>query len=227
MLYFIHGLNGYPSEWNSFIDIFTSYGYSCQAVDLQKGMKLKNTRFSDYIKKISSMVQKDDILIGHSMGGLIVQKVAEQKRIKAGVCLCPAAPQGIMINRLSILSQLRYIPNILAKIPFKPSFNIAYNIFLNNLSRDEAKKSYERMQKQSAIVTYEVFRSKIPVDETKITCPLFFIARKNDKIIPLSAVKKIAEKYQASLKIYEGNHYIYPDAGQLSEEIYHFIKSVK
>ena len=77
------------------------------------------------------------------------------------------------------------------------------------------------------MVTYEVLRSKIAVDETKISCPLFFIARRHDKIIPLHAVNKIAEKYHAPLTVLEGNHHIYPDAKKVAPVIYDFIKDFK
>jgi len=226
MLYFIHGLNGGPEEWDMFIDIFTSFGFSCKAIDLMGGMDLRKTRFQDYVNKVVSFVTKEDILIGHSMGGLVVQKVAEQTKIKAGVCLCPAAPKGIEIKRLSILAQLRYVPFILFKRPFKPPFHIAHQIFLDELSEEEAKKPYDNLKKQSAMVTYEVLRSKIPVDENKITCPLFFIARRHDKIIPLHAVEKIAEKYHAPLTILDGNHHIYPDAKKIAPIINDIIKSI-
>ena len=36
------------------------------------------------------MVNPDDIVIGHSMGGLIVQKIAEETAIRGGVAICPA-----------------------------------------------------------------------------------------------------------------------------------------
>jgi len=224
MLYFFHGLNGYPNEWKPFIEIFSNHGYKCHAMDFKKGLDLKKIRFQDYIDLIVEKINDKDILIGHSMGGLIVQKVAEETNIKAGVCICPASLKGIEINKVSILSQIRYVPNIIFNTPFKPSFNLAYQLFLSKMPEKKARMIYKKLEVQSAIVSYEVLRSKIEVDETKVKCPLLFIGRNNDAIIPVDCVEKIAKKYNATFKRFDGNHYIYDDASIISDVIYDFIK---
>ena len=226
MIYFIHGLNGFAAEWKPFIEYFKKKGYQCNAVELKEGMNLRKTCFQDYVDKIISMVSKDDILIGHSMGGLIVQKVMEATKIKAGVCTCPAPPKGIDLRSLSFLSQIRYMPFIIARIPFLPTFSLAQDRFLNDLSEIEARKRYKLLQKQSAKVTYEVLKQKVSVDEKKISSPMFFIARQNDLMISPSIVKRVAEKYNASMKTFPGNHNIFSDSELISNEIYNFIKSL-
>ena len=224
MLYFLHGLNGYTGELNSFIVVFSNYGFSSMAFDFMNGMDLRKAKFMDYVDRIIESINPDDILIGHSMGGLLVQKIAEQTEIKAGVCICPSSPKGIKMQSLSFLSQIRYIPNFIGKVPFKISFEMAYRIFLNGMSEKKARVIYNKMQNQSTSVTYEVFKNKIHVDERKITCPPFFIARNKDQIIPVNIVKRIAEKYNAPLKIYDGSHFIYDDAKIISKDIIDFLK---
>jgi len=226
MIYLIHGLNGFADEWSPFVQFFSQKGFVCTAVELKEGMNLRKTRFIDYVDKIVELVDPDDIVVGHSMGGLIVQKVAEQTTIKAGVGICPAPPMGIAMKSLSFLSQIRYIPFIIARIPFLPSFSLASNHFLNGIPLEEARKHYQLLQKQSAMVSYEVLKQKIPVNERKIFCPLFFIARNNDLIISPYVVKRVAEKYDAKMKRFPGNHYIFSDASEICEEIYQFIRTL-
>ena len=225
-LYFIHGLNGFADEWQPFTNYFSEKGFSCHAIELKSGMNLRKTRFQDYTNKILTLVKKDDIVIGHSMGGLIVQKVAEQTTIKAGIGLCPSPPQGINMRSVSFLSQIRYIPFIIARIPFIPTFSFMQDHFLNDIPIDVAKKHYKLLQKQSSTVIYEVLKQKISVDEKKVNCPLFFIARTHDRIISPTIVQRIADKYHAPIKMIPGNHYIFPDARLISDEIYRFIKSL-
>ena len=226
MLYFLHGLNGSAAEWTSFVEYFTEIGYDCTAVELQKGMNLRKIRFQDYVNKVVSIVQCNDIVIGHSMGGMIVQKVAEQTSIRAGVCICPSPPKGIKMKSISFFSQLRYIPLFIARIPFLPSFSLAQNYFFNDIPLELARKRYHQLKKQSAIVSYEILKAKISVDETKVNCPLFFIARKNDRIILPEIVSQIAEKYNAPIKYLDGNHCIFYHFKPVAECIHNYIKDL-
>jgi hypothetical protein len=226
MLYFLHGLNGSSAEWHPFIKYFTREGYKCIAVELQEGMNLRKIHFKDYVDKVVDLVHPDDILIGHSMGGLIVQKVAELTLIKAGVCICPSPPKGIEMNAVSFLSQIRYLPFIIARVPFLPSFSLAQNHFLNDIPLKEAQRRYRQLRKQSAIVTYEVLKARIPVDETKVDCPLFFIARNNDLIVSPVIVSRIAKKYSGTITYLDGNHYIFSDVDLVADSIHRYIKDL-
>lgn len=224
MLYFIHGLNGFPGEWEYFIDVFSKNGYKCSAVDFKKDLDLRKTCFQDYVNLILEMIDEDDILIGQSMGGLIVQKVAEVKNFKAGVCICSATPKGILMNRTPFLSQIRYIPYIISNTPFKPSFHLAYQLLLSKMPEKKARILYDKLEVQSARVSFEVLRNKIEVDEAKVHTPFLFIGRKQDAIVPIDSVKEVAEKYDAPMILFDGNHYIYDDAEIMFDAIHDFIK---
>lgn len=227
MLYFIHGLNGKAGNWTPFIDFFTNQGFSCNAIDLKESLNLRNVHVMDYVNKFSSFVSKDDVVIGHSMGGLIMQKVAEKNRLKAGVGICSAPPQGIPMNRISLWRQFRYIPNIIFNIPFKPSFGLVQDVFLNDMDEEMQQYIYQKLQKQSVHVTFEVMKQKIAVDEQRISCPLYFIGRKEDMTIPIDVTKLIAEKYDASFDVLEGNHYIFVGWKDVAESILSFLKKIE
>jgi hypothetical protein len=62
------------------------------------------------------------------------------------------------------------------------------------------------------------------VNEKKIATPLYFIGRENDVTIPISVVKKIADKYDAPYDIVKGNHYIFNDWTEIAEKIFTFLK---
>lgn len=227
MLYFIHGLNGRAGNWIPFIDFFSNHGFSCSAVDLKEGLDLRKVHVMDYVNKVSSLVTEGDVVIGHSMGGLIMQKVAEQKRLKAGVGICAAPPQNISMNHISLWRQLRYVPYIMFNIPFKPSFGVVQDVFLNDIDEEIQQEIYHQLQKQSVHVTFEVMKQKVAVDEECISCPLHFIGRKDDMTIPIDVIKKIAEKYDASFEVVNGNHYIFVGWRDVAESILSFLKKIE
>ncbi len=218
MLYFIHGLNGNPADWNPSIQFLKKKGFAAEAIDLRAGKNLKKTHIKDYINTVKETVSAQDVIIGHSLGGLIVQKVAESTKIKAGICLCSAPPKGIRFNVVSP-AHLKYIPFIVFNRPFKVSYPISKNLMFNCVSEKQAKKAYHRLHEESAKVTYEVMMNKIGVDEQKIKTPLFFIGVKNDHASPPGLVKKIAAKYQAPVSILPGCHYIFAYIDPIHEKI--------
>jgi len=224
MLYFVHGLNGSPHDWDDFITYFQAKGFQCHAVELKKDLNLRKTHFMDFVHRVSTLVSEDDIVIGHSMGGLIMQKVLEQRKCRAGIGICPAPPMGIQLDSVSFLKQIRYVPNMVLGIPFKPSFGLVQSVFLSGWDEALQRKIYNRLQKQSAHVTYEVMKQKIAVDEKSIVSPLYFIGRKQDVTIPVDVVRAIAEKYNAPLDIVKGNHYIFLDWEAIAEKILTFIQ---
>ena len=88
MLIFIHGINANADEWQPLLKYFNNRKFSCEAVNLREGLDLRKTHFQDYVIKVKAMVTPNDILIGHSMGGLIVQKIPEETTIKGGIAIC-------------------------------------------------------------------------------------------------------------------------------------------
>ena len=114
MLVFVHGMWCDGSIWKNFVEHFEDRGFKCIAPDLNEGLDLRRTRFEDYVAKIENMVGEEDVIIGHSMGGLIVQKVAEMAEIRAGIAIASAPPHGIKFSNFSLmLSSMRYLPKIL------------------------------------------------------------------------------------------------------------------
>jgi pimeloyl-ACP methyl ester carboxylesterase len=226
MLYFVHGLNGSAQNWVGFIRYFIKQGFQCEAIQLGQGLDLKKTHLIDYVEKVQSYVSKDDVVIGHSMGGLIMQKVAEQTLIKAGIGICSAPPAGIIMNGITWWRQFRYIPYVLFGIPFKPSFSLVKDIFLTDMNNQMQQKIYQKLQKQSAHVTFEVMKQKITVNEKRISCPLYFIGKINDATIPIEVTKKIATKYDAPYDLIKGNHYIYHNWHETADLVLSFLKKI-
>jgi pimeloyl-ACP methyl ester carboxylesterase len=225
MLIFIHGMLSNADVWQPFITYFTKKKYSCTAVNLREGLDLTKTRFHDYVDKVKKLMREDDIVIGHSMGGLIVQKIAEETMIKGGVCICSASPKGIKFRGDIVLFSIKYAPKVILKKPFKEDYQFIRKYMLAGLKEDKAKAIYESLVEESAIVTYEIARNKIAVDEKKVTCPLLFIATKNDRVCPPGMVEKMAGKYNAEYQLYDGCHHFFSNSSwrDIAEGIHIFI----
>jgi len=107
---FIHGLFMNPTSWEPWIKYFEAKGYKCYAPAYPfhegKPQELRNNinpalgklTFSQVIDSLSVFIDKlpeKPILIGHSMGGLAVQKLIELNKGVAGICIDAAPPKGV------------------------------------------------------------------------------------------------------------------------------------
>jgi pimeloyl-ACP methyl ester carboxylesterase len=106
-LVFVHG--AYVGAWcwdESFLDWFAGRGYSVHALSLRghgrsEGREsLDDFGLADYAEDVASVVSQlpeAPILIGHSMGALVVQKYLDAGGEAAGVVLaCPVPSFGVM-----------------------------------------------------------------------------------------------------------------------------------
>ena len=228
MLIFAHGMLANADVWDPVIDYFTERNFSCKAVNLREGLNLRKARIQDYVNKVKAMVTEDDVVIGHSMGGLIVQKVAEETTIKGGVAICSAAPKGVKYRGDIVLASAKYAPKVILRKPFKEDYQYVRKYMLVGIGEEEARNIYEKLEEESAIVTHELGRNKIAVDETKVKCPLLFIATTNDRLCSPELVKRIAEKFDAEYRLYEGCHHFFCNSNwrDIAEGIHEFILTV-
>ena len=228
MLIFIHGMLANADVWNPIINYFNDRNFSCKAVNLKEGLNLRKVHFQDYINKVKDIATEDDIVIGHSMGGLIVQKVAEEVDIKGGIAVCSAAPKGVKYRSDIVLSSAKYAPQVIMGIPFKQDYRYIRKYNLNGIEEEKARNIYKKLEKQSAIVTYELGMNRIAVNEKKVKCPLFFIGTRQDRISPPELIKRLADKYHAEYILYDGCHHFFSNEnwGEITEGIHNFITKI-
>jgi len=223
MFIFIHGMWATPDIWHPFIHYFSERGIECTAVNLREGLDMRTARFQDYVEKVAAIARDEDVLIGHSMGGLIVQKVAECSTIRAGVAIAPAPPKGIAFRKSALLSSVRYLPHVILRKPFKPGYHFLKKLVFSCLDDEEARKMYGELEEEPPTVSYEIALSRIAVDETRVKCPLLFIAKEDDAVIPPEMVKTMAAKYRAEYRVFSGCHVILDEWKDIAEEIHRFI----
>jgi pimeloyl-ACP methyl ester carboxylesterase len=111
-LLFVHGAWHGSWCWNEhFLPYFAQHGYASHTFDLRghgksEGEKrLRWTRIADYVadvEQITRQLDRPPVLIGHSMGGLVVQKYLETHSVPAAVLLASVPPSGALRTTLRI-----------------------------------------------------------------------------------------------------------------------------
>jgi pimeloyl-ACP methyl ester carboxylesterase len=104
-LLFVHG--AYVGGWcwaENFLPYFAELGYRTHAIDLYRHSRGRlrftpHASLSDYIEEIESSIAslgESPVLIGHSMGGYLVQKYIAQRSAPAAILMASVPPQGLL-----------------------------------------------------------------------------------------------------------------------------------
>jgi len=213
-LLFVHGMWEGPWVWKGYLDFFSSYGYTCHALSLRghDGSKpvsdIGKVSIHDYLADARAIAEElnNPVLIGHSMGGLLVQKLAELLDPPAIVAITPAAPRGIFALKTWALfkAALRHSPDIFLGRPLMPSKAAMIRLELNRLPPEEQDRIYSLQMSESGRQTFDIAVKGLPVDASKVQCPVLVIGATEDQITAAKMVRKIARKYHADYKEYNG-----------------------
>ncbi|MEA3374580.1 MAG: alpha/beta fold hydrolase [Chloroflexota bacterium] len=110
---FVHGMFHAAWCWDEhFLAYFAANGYRTHALSLrghggsEGPERLRWTSLGDYVSDLSQVVNELDttpVLVGHSMGGLIVQRYLQSHQAPAAVLLGSVSPRGLLPVTLWVL----------------------------------------------------------------------------------------------------------------------------
>jgi non-heme chloroperoxidase len=233
---FIHGSGGGAWTWENYLGFFSSRGYLCYAINLRghhgsrPETNIGHVSIQDHITDVSAVIKalNSPILVGHSLGGLIVQKLAELFDPPAVVALSPAPPRGVfaMSSLGPLLAVIRHSPEILLGRPVIASEDEANRLILNRIPPAERKTLYHKGLPQSGRLLLELTVGSLAVDASKVHCPMLIIAGSEDRMTPPKTVRKIALKYQADFREYTGFAHMLnlePEWEQIALDILHWL----
>jgi len=205
-LLFVHGMWGSNWYWESYLRAAAEAGWDAWALNLRGhgGSRpvpnLGDVSVSDYVQDVLDCLRVlgEVVLVGHSMGGLVAQKVAEVGGVRAAVFLTSAAPQGIVVLRWPVLRRMaRYAFPMAANRPFLATRPHADALLLNRLSPERRAEAYARLVPESGRAARELAFGLVPVDENRVECPTLVVGAEWDQITPVGVQRRIAAKYDA------------------------------
>lgn len=232
-LVMIHGMWGGGWYWEPFKTFFSSRGYICHTPDLRyhgagapADPALGDLSLLDYVADLQDFIAtlpEKPIIIGHSMGGLIAQKLAERDLAEQLVLACPAPPADIFAISWSALqnfSLLMLQPGFWKK-PHRPDFDTVVKSSFQLFPADVQRDFYQRLCYESGRVVVEIAlpfldkRRATVVKASRVRCPMLVLAAELDRLTPVNVVHKIANKYpQADYHVFSGHtHWVIAEPG--------------
>ena len=214
-IFMIHGMWGTGDQWSNFRTFFEAQGFNVITPTLRHHVPkqapdpaLGTTSLIDYTDDLERQIRKlpePPIIMGHSMGALLAQKLCARGLGKAGIFLTPAAPRGIIALTPSVIKSFFRIMTTWGfwRKPTFPTFaEISYSVY-NLLPEAEARKEYETLAHESGRAAFEIGFALLDgkraseVITKDVTCPVLVVGSAKDRITPASTIRAIAKKYQA------------------------------
>lgn len=212
---FVHGMYMTPTCWAPWTDYFADRGYRALAPawpgrdrpvsELRAANPDPTTarlRLRDIIDALTRVVVELDekpVLIGHSMGGLVVQLVLQQGLASAAVAVDSAPPAGVFTTQLSFLKANwgHITPFASLDSPVVMGFERFQYAFVNDLPLAVQREAFETfVVPESRHVPRDALGAKI--DFSRPHAPLLFIAGSNDHIIPAALNRSNFRRYKAA-----------------------------
>lgn len=227
---FIHGLCMTPKCWQHWKAYFEALGYEVHAPaypfhdgnpkKLWKNINplLGEVNLDEVILHLSSFIEKlpeKPVLVGHSLGGLIVQKLMARDKGVAGIVISGTPPLGIITFKWSFWKSNIPLLNIFTPNSiFKARRKWFHFAFGNLLEREDSDEIYDRfVVPESRRIARGSFSSTARINFEKSHRPLLFIAAEKDNSIPFQLVKKNLHAYEDILSARE--YRIFPGRSHL------------
>lgn len=201
---FVHGIFVDGSIWSAWLEHFAAHGFAAYAVHLRgragsmPGIDVGRASMDDFTDDVRTVMQAVGarIVIGHSMGGLIAQRLAARGEADAAVLITPAPPRGISVVTPKLaLIQLRYLPAILRAKALHPGREDLRKMVMNRLPAAMQDEVLDRMLPDSGLASREMSVTGVPVDAARVRCPMLIVASGDDLFIPPHIVRRIAKRY--------------------------------
>ena len=179
---FVHGAYHGAWCWVPMMRALAELGYGVSAIDVRGHGGLSQAdgflqagvadAAADVVEAAKCLEDKDIILVGHSLGGLIVMLAAESLALHALVLMAPSPP-----GQLDGLVPLPAYPEDVLVQP--PMGAVAHEKFLAGYEGDSSS-ALVRLCPESPRMMNDRYRLRVPIDRRKIHCPSLCLAAGRD-----------------------------------------------
>jgi len=215
-LLFVHGSFCSAPIWRyRFMPYFAELGYDCYAVSLsghgQSGSNwsLHLYGLDDYVKDIEKAVEsigQDPIIIGHSLGGMVVQKYIESHACKGAILMNSLPPSG---SFSSVVHMMSHTPDLYwtlnQAILFSPevvSFDALKRMLVSEDTHPASlAETHGLLQAESLRALTDITFMDIPRKQALSGFPILVIGGDADVMIPHTALRETATFHGADLHI--------------------------
>ncbi len=216
-LLFVHGAFAGAWVWDEhFLPYFAGLGYDAHALSMRghghsHGHEhLDALSVHDFVDDLSAVIADlgvAPVLIGHSMGGFVVQKYLERHTVPAVALMCSVPPQGLIAAQFSMLMQkpgLMVELNRLLAGGDVPLEVLREALFAEDIPRATLERYYRKMQQESQRALWDMSMFSLPMVDRMHRPPMLVLGAEHDALIPAFLVQSTAQTYGVPCTIFPG-----------------------
>lgn len=226
-LVFVHG--AYVGAWcwaEHFLPWFGAQGFPVCAVSLRGHGKSGGrerlhlfglNEYADDLAAVAAMLPRPPVLVGHSMGALVVQKHLERASAPAAAFLCPVPPTGLLpasfalaMTRPALFAEI----NAMAAGGRPSAAALKDALFAGTLPPETLQHHHARMQAESRRALMDMSGWGLP-QRWRMDLPAsIVIAAEKDVLIPPAQAELAARHLEADYHLLPGlGHAVMLEAG--------------
>ena len=218
-LLFVHGAWSSAWYWDEhFLAFFADKGYRVVAVSLRghgnssAPKRLRACSLADYVDDVAAVAESlpaRPVVIGHSMGGAIVQKYLESHDAPAGVLMASVPPRGLRALMLRLARKYPWLTVKSALVgdttgPIKTPARAREQLFTPDAPESLVVDCVRRVQQESKRVLYlDLLISNLPKPE-RVTTPILVLGAELDGIFTIEEVRATARAYRTEAELFPG-----------------------
>lgn len=220
---FVHGMYMNAHSWKPWIARATQQGLVASAVSwpFHQGEpeerrehidpRLGRLTFGSVVASLKAHIDdmpEHPILIGHSIGGLAVQKLLNDGYGRAGVAISPAPPLGVLSLAPDFFkANWPHLDPFAGDKPIVMTKERFHYTFCNTMTREESDEAYERyVVPESRNVPRTTLTTQARIDFSRDHVPLLLMAGDSDHLTPAAMIHRNAKRYELLVEVLEFAH---------------------
>ena len=212
---FVHG--AFAGAWcwaEHFLPYFARQGFRACALSLSGHggspgrERLDSLSIDDYVRDLGQAVSAiggDPVLVGHSMGGFVVQKYLERASAPGAVLMASVPPQGLLSSSLALaFSNPRLFADVNSMMHHgRVSLDaLQHVLFANPVEVEKLRACYRRMQPESQRAMWDMSFFNLPHLRRERCPPLLVLAAESDILVPASQAELVASYYGTEAEVF-------------------------
>jgi pimeloyl-ACP methyl ester carboxylesterase len=216
-LLFVHGAFGGAWMWDEhFLPYFAENGYEAHALSLRGHGENEERSFvhgiglTDYVEDLNESVLRlteAPVLIGHSLGGVVVQKWLKRYEAPGAVLMGSGPPHGMLPSSLRMMLRA---PAVVMQIALAQAFGprvatadaARKALFSESVPVETVDRHFARASPESLRVGFELALPDFPGPTWNRGMPLLVLGAENDFFVSPTMVEATAKAYGARAEIF-------------------------
>lgn len=218
MILFVHGMYLNGASWQPWVERAAARGIESAApswpfhdgvpaelrADIRPG--LGRLTFGDvvgYLKTVIDGMPEPPLLVGHSIGGLAVQKLLNDGYGRAGVAISPAPPQGVLTLAPDFFkANWPHVNPFAGSKPIQMTRERFHYTFCTTMTREQSDAAWaEYVVPESRNVPRSTLTRQAHVDFAKPHPPLLILTGDTDHLVPEKLVRRNAGRYAQPVEV--------------------------